>query len=611
MAYQINKTSGTLLVNLADGQIDTTSTDISLIGKNYAGFGEAINENFLHILENFANSSAPSTPMAGQIWWDTAELRLKVYTGTAWTTGGGPIVGPRQPSMVAGDLWINNDENQLYFFDGTDLELAGPIYNSFQGRSGPQVVTVLDNTGTSRTIVKYWVGGTLVGLWSKIAFAPQNIDTIPNFTGNVVKGFNVVDSDFIFAGTASKTESLVDSQGIVRTAAQFLASDSDDSTSGALSIRNNNGMTVGLTDNHVVKVTNLGVVAENNVSGEDYILRMTTSLGKRDAITIKSADNRVGIYNDSPAETLDVGGNVKISGNLTVEGSTTTIDSSTLRVEDKNIELGIGSDSTLLTDSQVDSAGIIVKSANGDKEFLWRQATNSWTTNKSINLTGSGKLKSNGVDIIDGTDAPGITSIGNLTSANIGNISFTGGIGISTGVVDGSGNGLNLTLAGNMNFVTPRKISGVADPTGATDVTTKNYVDTAIGTEVLPLTLDITGLGTGGTLNTNIGTILEDIAPASTKVNGCEARIHCTTTVGAQATLSAANLNASFNKSLETVQKLDGSGNDDGSASVIGDATFNDVTGSITSTVTRTLKLFRITGGSWGYVQDLTPGTLI
>ena len=117
-------------------------------------------------------------------------------------------------------------------------------------------------------------------------------------------------------GTASKTESLVDSQGIVRTAAQFLASDSDDSTSGALSIRNNNGMTVGLTDNHVVKVTNLGVVAENNVSGEDYILRMTTSLGKRDAITIKSADNRVGIYNDSPAETLDVGGNVKISGNL-------------------------------------------------------------------------------------------------------------------------------------------------------------------------------------------------------------------------------------------------------------------------------------------------------
>ena len=100
-------------------------------------------------------------------------------------------------------------------------------------------------------------------------------------------------------------------------------------------------------------------------------------------------------------------------------------------------------------------------------------------------------------------------------------------------------------------------------------------------------------------------------APASGKVNGCEARVHCTTTTGATATLSATALNTSFNKSLTTVQKLDGSGNDDGSASVIGDATFNDVTGAITSTVARTLKLFRVTGGNWTYIQDLTQGVII
>ena len=72
MSHQINKTNGTLLVNLADGQIDTTSTDITLIGKNYSGFGEAINENFVTMLENFASSSAPHS-LAGQIWWDTGE----------------------------------------------------------------------------------------------------------------------------------------------------------------------------------------------------------------------------------------------------------------------------------------------------------------------------------------------------------------------------------------------------------------------------------------------------------------------------------------------------------------------------------------------------------
>ena len=162
-----------------------------------------------------------------------------------------------------------------------------------------------------------------------------------------------------------------------------------------------------------------------------------------------------------------------------------------------------------------------------------------------------------------------------------------------------------------MNFVTPRKISGVADPTANQDVATKAYVDTSIKTEIIPITLDVTGLGTGGTLHTNIATILNDIAPAVNKQNGSEARVHCTTTTGATATLSAANLNASFNKSLEVVQKLDGSGADDGSASVIGDATFNDVTGAITSTVTRTLKLFRVTGGNWTYIQDLTQGVII
>ena len=612
MAYQINKTSGALLVNLADGQIDSTSSDLSLIGRGYTGFGEAVNENFVKILENFANASAPANPLAGQIWWDTSVSRLKVYTGTNWTTGGGPIVSPQQPVMVAGDMWINNDANQLYFFDGTDLELAGPIYNAFQGKSGPEVITVLDNTGTSRTIVKYWVGGTFVGLWSKIAFTPQNVDTIPSFTGDVVKGFNVVDDDFIFAGTASKTSALVDSNNVSRTAAQFLASDSDDATSGSLAVRNNSGLTIGLGDNHVVKVTSQGVIALNEVSNQNYTIQVRTSSGIQSAVSIKAEDSRVGIYNDNPSYTLDVGGDVRVAGNLIVSGEIVSVDVTELNIEDKNITLAKSSDSTVLNDTQVDEAGLIVQSSGGNKEFLWRSSTSSWTTNQSINLLPGTKIKANGVDIIDGTGAPGITSIGALTSANIGNIAFTG-VRLQSTSTDLSGNGLTFDVAGPVELTTTQRITNVTDPVGAQDVATKNYVDSQINLEVLSLALDVTGLGTAGSTqqHTNIATIVNDIAPVSIKENGTEARIHCTTTTGATATLTGASLNTAFNASNTLVQQLDNDGNDDGSISVIQSAVFNDTTGSISSTVTRTLKLFRIIGGAWTYVEDLTPGALV
>ena len=84
MAYQINKTDGTIVSTVADGQIDNISTDITLIGKNYSGFGEVLNENFIKILENFANVTAPTAPIKGQIWFDSTESKLKVYSGTAF-----------------------------------------------------------------------------------------------------------------------------------------------------------------------------------------------------------------------------------------------------------------------------------------------------------------------------------------------------------------------------------------------------------------------------------------------------------------------------------------------------------------------------------------------
>ena len=173
MSYKLNKTDGTLLIDLVDGSLDTTTTSIGLIGKNYSGFGETLNENQIKMLENFANTSAPSVPLIGQLWYDKSQGRIKVYDGTTFRESGGPIVATSQPaSLVSGDLWLNSLTNQLYFYDGTDLELAGPIYTAQQGKTGFESVTALDTQNNSKTIIKMYIGGTMMGVWANEEFTP-------------------------------------------------------------------------------------------------------------------------------------------------------------------------------------------------------------------------------------------------------------------------------------------------------------------------------------------------------------------------------------------------------------------------------------------------------
>ena len=162
MSYKLNKTDGSLLVDLVDGQLDTTSSDLTLIGRNYSGFGEVLNENFIQLLENFSNATAPINPLRGQLWFDTTENRLKVYNGSAFVASGGTTVSNTQPNMVAGDMWINNETSQLYFFDGTNLRLVGPVYSNAQGTSGFEVVSLLDTQNVTQHVIKMFVAGSLV-----------------------------------------------------------------------------------------------------------------------------------------------------------------------------------------------------------------------------------------------------------------------------------------------------------------------------------------------------------------------------------------------------------------------------------------------------------------
>src|SRR6056300_710276 len=302
MAYKLNKTDGTLLTELVDGQIDTTTCDLTLIGRNYVGFGEAFNENQIKLLENFASAGAPSSPITGQLWYDKSEGRLKVYDGTGFKSNG-PIVSNERPAMVAGDIWINNSTNKLYFYDGTDLVLVGPVYENAQGLSGWEVDTVRDRSAVDHTLLKMYVGGSLVAFISNEEYTPTVAEqSLLQITGDVRKGINIINEDeFRFYGISDSTNSLVTDKidpdtglRVKKTASQFLPSDEDGETSGSLTVSNSDGITVGNSGETRIFITAEGTIFQNTALNDQLRFRL---LGNTDydAIVLNPQTRRMGV----------------------------------------------------------------------------------------------------------------------------------------------------------------------------------------------------------------------------------------------------------------------------------------------------------------------------
>ena len=191
MAYIVNKFSGAQLIVLEDGTIDT-STSLGLVGRNYVGYGETQNENFVFLLENFANEAPPSRPLQGQIWFNTTTNITYAYDGTAWNPIGAAVLSATAPvDTNAGSLWLDTTANQLKIYTGSAWTFIGPEAVAGFGVTRARATSLDDSVGDPRPVIILETNGTALAICTSQAFTINPSNAVAGFENNLVAGINL------------------------------------------------------------------------------------------------------------------------------------------------------------------------------------------------------------------------------------------------------------------------------------------------------------------------------------------------------------------------------------------------------------------------------------
>jgi hypothetical protein len=612
MAYTINKTDGTILATVADGQIDEQSTDITLIGKNYSGFGESINENFIKILENFSSSSQPLSPIRGQIWFDVSELKLKVYNGTGFVPVSSATISTQQPlTLGVGDLWFNDLDKQLYFYDGASTILLGPAYSTSQGLSGLRVSNILDSLNQTRVITYLYTNGVLLGIFSKDAFTPKL--PIDGFSGSIIPGFSAGTlAGLKFNVTVTNSEKLGN-----QPASLYVRNDTSNIVNGQIIISSNLGLIIGDANQGQFQVQDGNLIIANIASNKEMVFNVRRDVIAEEAISIEANSRTINLYTGYPTSQVTMGGSLTVEGDLTVNGDLVTVNTSTVTIEDKNIVLAKQT-GVAPTDANAATGGVILQGASSHV-FLWHDAgqaaqassseatsggyndaipalaSQAWTSSEHINLATGKEFKINGVTVLSGTSlGPGITSIPGVTSFGVQTQLSVDSLYLNDAAIQVTASNTDLSLlingTGGLNLGSKR-IKSVADPTSSTDAATKNYVDNTVRSRNIALSLDISD----GISNAGIASLLEQLAPIAEYNNGTIARVLCSFLVNGTTNLDINPILSTSSTEFVTPT---------GTAFGLNNISFSSATIAAPGlAVSRTIKIFQIITGAWVFVS--------
>jgi len=321
MSYTINLTDGTIFAVVADGTINTDSSQ-TLVGKNYAGYGEFLNENYIRLLENASNTSAPGAPLTGQLWWDKTNSVMKVYNGTVFKVISAATASANAPtSNIAGDLWFDTTNGQLKAYSGSAFVTIGPASTSGEGTSGAIVTTITDNGASDHVVVQMYVNNVICGIWSKDAtFTPAA--AISGFA-TIGPGLNMSTTvtNAVFNGTATNADTLD-----TLNSTSFMRSDAATSNNTSISILADTGLYVGGDSDGRIFVTGTDVYVSNQTQDGDTIFQVndggvTTTALTLDGATANATIAKTLTINSGSAVTALINGGTSGVGNIGASGA--------------------------------------------------------------------------------------------------------------------------------------------------------------------------------------------------------------------------------------------------------------------------------------------------
>jgi hypothetical protein len=340
MTYTVNRTNGLNPIVIADNTIDN-STSITLVGRNWSNYGSLLDRNFLQMLENFANTTPPANPIAGQLYYDTANRKLQIFDSvinnfksviSVFASNEAPLTTP-----IEGDLWLDT------------LISANPVLKCYTNSQGWVVIgppagaaqltseILTDASANTIPVLSMFINNKRFAIlapnvnetWGN-PFRPIEGSPIPKpIPGfhTVYPGFNINSQDDVsnnrFIGQSTDSAAL---DGL--TPSQFMRTDVDTYTTGILTVINANGFVQGTSSNFHLHSDNNDTLFTSNINSARLRFQTTNSSGTTSDAMLINGNSSV-YFNDD----INVAGAMVVAsqrtGGLIVSGTDASTDPTT------------------------------------------------------------------------------------------------------------------------------------------------------------------------------------------------------------------------------------------------------------------------------------------